>query len=258
MKFLLANGCSHTAGSDIKPSGGFKLGQPWGDPTEAWPRWVADHFGITNFNIAVPGSSNEQISRSTIMHVSELVELNQVDPKDLIVCIMWSGFNRYEYWCPDQYMHKSTNLVMLEKNKPWWRQIGNRQPSALVKDYIKLKSLIEDEYYCYYKNLYHMYNTAIFLESKGIEYYFSNGINHFISVNNMKTHDNLKHLYHDMLLFYGEKRIDKHLGFFKYEMTFGKYLKDKGIPTINEHSHWGTDGQKEYANLFIKHIEDHR
>jgi hypothetical protein len=259
MKFLLANGCSHTAGSDIVPAGGFKLGQPWGDPTEAWPRWVGDHFGIANFNIAEAGIGNEQISRSTIMYVSELTELNQVDPKELMVCIMWSGFNRYEYWCPDQYQHKSTNLGMLEKSKPRWRRIGNHQPSTLVKEYIKLKSLIEDEYYCYYKNLYHMYNTAIFLESKGIEYYFSNGITDFISINEMRTHHNLKHLYADMLHIYGKNRISRHLGFFSSSgLTFEKYLKDKGIPPIPKHKHWGSDGQKEYAKLFIKHIEDNK
>jgi hypothetical protein len=259
MKFLLANGCSHTAGADIIPPGGFKAGQEAGDPDEAWPRWVARHFNIFNVNIAKSGSGNEQISRSTIMYVSEMLEFKKVDPKDFMVCIMWSGFDRYEYWCPDKQAHRSGNLSMTVFAENFRQYLHSHRMSKLVREYITYRSLIETEQYSNYKNLYHMYITATFLESKGIEYYFSNGVNRFTSINKIKE-NNLKKLYSDMLSLYGGNRIRRHLGFDDRSLVFSEFLKNKGIPYSphGNKSHWGTDGQKEYAKLFIKHIEDNR
>jgi hypothetical protein len=239
MKILLANGCSHTAGTDIDPNNLPKC------TDQAWPRWVADHFNIPYVNIAEGGSGNEQISKSTIMAVSNLIEIDNFPSENLIVAICWSGFDRYEYWDEDKHAHKSfalssTSIVT--------------KPKDLIKKYIEIRSLMEPDYYSNYKNLYYMYTTAKILESYNIKYYFANCLNSFAPPRSLQTSETFIEMYKNILNLYGT-RIDKHLGFWNNAETFRTMLQPIKCSPYGNRYHWGTDGQKFYADRFIKHME---
>lgn len=239
MKILLANGCSHTAGSDIDPDNMRSCAE------QAWPRWVADHYKIPYVNIAEGGSGNEQISRSTILTISNLIDIDKVNPKDLIVTICWSGFDRYEYWSEDHQQIRSFALSSVKS--PY-------NPGELVKKYIEYRSLVEPENYSNYKNLYYIYNTAKFLELNNIKYYFSSALNSFIPPAQLESGSKIKEMYQNILNLYG-KRIDNHLGFFDNRKTFRTYLQDVPRSEYGMGTHWGTEGQQKYANFFIEHME---
>jgi hypothetical protein len=239
MKLLIANGCSHTAGSDIDPNNLRYCAK------SAWPKFVADHYGINWINMAEGGSGNEQISRSTILNISRLIDIDKFDPKDLIVTILWSGFDRYEYWSERHQMFRSFSM---SANVPHY------DPGPYIRKYVELRSLVETENYSYYKNLYYMYVTAKFLESYGIKYYFANGLSTFIPLNEFNDTPELTREYQNMLILYGQTRINNHLGFFNNSELFKSYLKDIPYSPYGQY-HWGEEGQKKYAEYFIEHME---
>jgi hypothetical protein len=240
MKILIANGCSHTAGSDIDPENKFKC------PESAWPRWVADHYNIPYLNIAAGSSGNEQICRSSIISISNIIENEKLyETSDIIVCILWSGFDRYEYWSNYQGCHRSMSLTSTYKvSGDFLYEVGK---------YIESRSLIEPESYSNYKNLYHMYVLAKFLESYNIKYYFGNALKHFTPVSEFKAHVNLKYEYSNLLELYGNRK-QNHLGFFDEDNTYKYILRD--MPHTPDGVHWGIEGQQFYANHFIKHMEE--
>jgi hypothetical protein len=241
MKILLANGCSNTAGSEINENNVRYC------PESAWPNWVAKKLNVNWVNIAEPGSGNEQISRSTILSVSNLIDIDKFNPNNLIVCILWSGFDRYEFWSEDKDNFRSFSMSAPGKYSP---------PSDIVKKYIEYRSLVETTEYSYYKNLYYIYITAKFLESYKIKYYFANCMNTFVDPNSLKCTDNFKNNYNNLLNLYGQGRIENHYGFFDQSKTFLYLLKDTPRSPIGTGFHWGELGQKEYAKYFIKHMEE--
>ena len=131
MKILIAGGDSHTAGQDIDKNNINNC------PQLAWPRWVADHYNISWANLGMGSSGNEQISRTVITCVSRLIEIDKIDPKDIIVCIAWSGFDRYEYWDTQNGMHRSLSLSSA---------VFSNFPSDL-KRYVEVRSMIDPPNY---------------------------------------------------------------------------------------------------------------
>jgi len=242
MKLLIANGCSHTAGTDIDPRNREYC------PDKAWPRYVAEHYKMQYINLARSGSGNEQISRSTIANIANLIEIDNLNPKDITVTICWSGFDRYEYWYPTDDDFKSCSLASVQTTAHKYKTVGT------IPQYIELRTLVEPEDYSYYKNLYYMYTTARFLESYGIEYYFANGINSFIKPDEFKSSPNLTKHYIDMIKVYGA-RATTHLGFFEHNNTLVGYLESMERSDLGQKNHWGEEGQEYYATKFLEHME---
>lgn len=240
MRLLLSNGCSNTAGTDIDPNHLQFCHE------KAWPKFVADHFEMHSLNIAEIGSGNEQIQRSTILAVSNLIERDNVAPENLVVAICWSGFDRYEYWNNDKGAHRSFSLSSTH---------SSNQQDPLVRKYVEYRSMIEPEDYANYKNLFYVYNTARLLESYGVEYYFSNCLHSFCHPSNFTGSDSLRDNYLNLLDLYNGTRVDRHLGFFDHRELFRYQLKDSPRSPYGNTYHWGEEGQKKYADFFIKHIE---
>lgn len=237
MKIFLANGCSNTAGSEMR-SDDMRYCHEL-----SWPQWVSEHYGYRNINIAEPGSSNEQINRSTIVYVSNLIKT--VDPKDLVVGILWSGFDRYEFWSKETDNFKSLSMTS---------RMYNNMTDQTLKKYIEYRSLIETEEYSYYKNLYYIYNTALFLESHNIEYYFANCMHVFLAPDILNASENFKQNYANLLSLYGS-RGNKHLGFGNGDDVYIRLLRQVPRSPLGSGMHWGEDGQKKYAEHFIQHME---
>jgi hypothetical protein len=238
MKTLIANGCSHTAGTETNPDNVKQC------PERAWAKFVADHYTLGYINLAEPGAGNEQISRSTILFISNLIDNKGVDPKDLVVTILWSGFNRYEYWSEQFKKIKSFALTTAM----------GFDPGETVRKYIEYRSLVEPKNYSYYKNLYYVFTTAKFLEGLGIKYYFANGLESFLHPGHIEDKE-IKEIYCEMLDLYGGKRIDNHLAFFDNNNAFRSYLQSTPRSEYGNKTHWDMVGQKKYAEFFIKHME---
>lgn len=94
---LLANGCSHTHGSETHSPDTIEENRQL-----AYPKFVADHFNMDYVNIACPACSNEYIVYSTLDWLAEHPN------EDVFVLIGWTTFPRKTfvnktgkyYWTP--------------------------------------------------------------------------------------------------------------------------------------------------------------
>lgn len=226
---LLANGCSHTAGAEIE--------YPLQDKCyiNAWPRWLADSMGWDWINLAESGNSNEQIKRTTIEWIIENIELtNRYKPEELVVMIMWSGFDRFEIWNDQvKQLRSCSALTSNIKNFP-----------MEIFEYIKYKTIIENSGVNEYKNLMDVYLTSKYLELLNIKYYFMNGVSRWHPPNEYEPKEMLPQYQRLVEAYVGSQA--KHLGFFSLEERFYQYLKDQQIPfsEYSTHEHWGVDGHK--------------
>lgn len=239
MKILIANGCSHTAGTNIDP-----------DNLEscknlAWPRWVSEHYDLDCINLAEGGSGNEQISRTIILVLSSMLSTGLV-AKDTVVAIAWSGFDRYEFWSQKTRKHMSVGLGSTMMN----------YVDTDVKRYVEARSLIEFEEYANYKNLYYIYTTALYLESQGIKYIFSNALRPFKDPSTFASQRELRSEYVNLINLYGA-RAEQHLALFDNTQTLKSILKDTPCSPLGDKQHWSEQGQKKYAEYFIQHVENH-
>jgi hypothetical protein len=86
MKHLWTNGDSHTAGSHFPTN-----------ITNTFARQVAENFNLEYTNIAEPAGSNQRIIRTTIEALPNL------DPKDTILLLGWSSWERTEWYYDNQW-----------------------------------------------------------------------------------------------------------------------------------------------------------
>jgi hypothetical protein len=240
MKILFANGDSNTIGAELNPD------NLYGDPTQSWPRWLSDKCNLPYHNVAVGGAGNEQINRSTVTAISSMVEIMKINPEDIFAVVLWTGFNRYEYWSYEQRAHRSNSI------NSTYNPMGN------VRKYVEYRTLIESDHYMVYKNLYHVYNTAKFLESYGIKYFFANGMKPFITpeeFDHSPEQTELKIEYRNLYNIYGSRK-DTHLGFHNKDELFRNYLTNIGcdLSTLGFKTHFDVNGQKKYADYLFDKI----
>jgi hypothetical protein len=103
-KILIASGCSFTFES-------------WN-----WPTFVANEMDYDLLNVAMASIGNGLISKKIIYNVEKLLKYKS--SKDIIVGIMWSGIDRYEFYTNnskktpniDGWVENPTNIVDDEKN----------------------------------------------------------------------------------------------------------------------------------------------
>lgn len=241
---LLANGCSHTSGSEIE----FELQGFCYE--KAWPRWLAHDMNWDWVNIAQPGNSNEQISRETIQWIVKNVEIGKNYKFDeLVVIIMWSGFNRFEAWSSrDRKFTSVSGLSDISRQTPEFKEL------------VKYRTMVEIPPAGEFKSLYYVYVTAKFLEGLGIKYYFLNGIDAFHRpelFEKLELLDSYLTMYHG----YGEHRIKRHLGFSNRNLTFYQYLNSSSIQysPYAKNGHYGEDGHiywKDIVKDWIRKVDN--
>ena len=238
---LVANGCSHTAGSEIE----FEEQDYCCE--KAWPRWLADDKGWDWINIAEPGAGNEQIRRTTFEWIAKNVEVEKKYNSDnLVVMIMWSGFNRFETW--------STRANELRSNSAL---TDMRIESPELREYIKFRAMIEPLEVSQYKNLLEIYTTAKYLESLNIKYYFCNALYVWPTIQAFKGNSWLYERYDTIYRAYGN-RVYRHLGFHNPQERFWQYLKPYPLSQYTKNGHWGVDGHqawKEYLKQWMEKID---
>lgn len=234
---ILVNGCSHTSGSEIE----FYMQHECKD--KAWPAHLGQLMNQDVINIALAGSGNERISRTTIEWLIKNVQLQQnYKPADLTVIIMWSGFDRFEEW--------NSRL----------KQFVSSQSDAFYDDklpefseYAKYKKIINTWASNEYKNLIYILHTAVFLESLGIKYYFINGVQSF-STRDKFLKTGMASEFDTMYRGYGDNRIQKHLAFINENELPKHQLRDIPYAPHARWPHWDERGHKAWATIVYNWI----
>ena len=78
VKFLYANGCSHTAGSEIEGSG---INSSQYNIERSYPAIIANKLKCKYFNDSYPGGSNIRIYRKTLSFLSNWLIEQKLDIK---------------------------------------------------------------------------------------------------------------------------------------------------------------------------------
>ena len=82
LKTIVTGGCS------------FSTVNPWKD---TWPSHLSQAYPQYNYqHTGVSSQGNGLISRHIIYHVSELLKTHR--PEELLVCVMWSGHDRHDFY----------------------------------------------------------------------------------------------------------------------------------------------------------------
>ena len=100
--YLVANGCSHTAGAEIE----FPMQGKCYD--KAWPKHLADMLGYSHTNLSISGGSQKRIIRTTIEFIGNYL-IEGKDLKDLFVIVLWPSPYRTELYIPDMPGREGTN-----------------------------------------------------------------------------------------------------------------------------------------------------
>ena len=220
---MLVNGCSHTEGGEIiKPEPG---GWPKTSKQRAWGAHLSKKLGFDYLNIALSGASNYKIKTNTQNWIIEnAFKKNKVKSEDLFVCIMWSGWDRFELYNKHENMSESATTYWLEilKNKSlpehgnWWKDYS-REYKLNLKKFLESLLLLEDNLTYKYNSLSTVYDMMLFLENYNIKYFFINGIHSFDRLMAMnKDHyfyNNIDNLYFNM-----GNRIDKYYAFYNKQV----------------------------------------
>ena len=140
-----------------------------------WPVWLAEKLSVPHYAEGLGSQGNGMISRRAMYRIEQL--LAQHAPEDLLVGIMWSGRDRFEFYFQnpakfpsniDNWMQNPCSFVdgdpggwvivnphwKHEHNAPWYRYYYNELASQIY-------------------TLEHVLNLQRYLELKNIRYFMS-------------------------------------------------------------------------------------
>lgn len=242
MKTLFANGDSHTAGAELE------FGEQITCYEKVWAAHMSKMLGMDYVNISMPGASNYRIFRTTQDWIIENVILNKnYKPDDLTVFVMWSGFDRKEFYFPD------TNVidnVGYSSNVDFYKT-GYKKEIATIRD---SSVVLHDDLVSCFKSLSLVFNLALFLESYNIKYYFINGIYSFMEPDQANKLHPLFGPYNNLIKMYN-KRIKSHIGFYNVDEGYFNYMQNHSgikIPKHSNYSHYAEDGHIHWAKKVYK------
>ena len=165
-KNLVVSGCSFTHQPD--------LGYPF-----SWANLLAYCTKINIINLAIPGAGNDHIFKSIILYL----EKNNLDPKETLILIMWSGIGRID-WIADKslsnfkneypfaYYYDQHNELVLGGN--WW---NDHDPTHLKRTLIEYSKYQSDHSMTLHSWLA-MENLSNYLENNKFNYYYTSFLNY--------------------------------------------------------------------------------
>jgi hypothetical protein len=183
-KILLSSGCSFTF-------------EPWN-----WPTFVANTMDWELLNVGMASTGNGLISKKIIYNVNKLLKTK--NPKDIIVGVMWSGFDRHEFHVDKQLYIENTNgwsqnpTSITEGNKNWvitnihWQ---NRHSKIWYENlHTSVGAMII--------TIEHILRTQWFLEKVGVKYFMSTYLDifNYFGADRVVSNPEVKYLY-DMIDF---------------------------------------------------------
>ncbi len=156
-KVLYVNGCSQSAGAEITNPGDYNRYPV--NIKKSYAGQLADRWGYTHINDAMPGQDNGAIVSQTIHSILDL--LDSYSNTDIVVLIGWAGLERRYYIHDDVWyrfcagMGTSSNHVKIDFDR--W-VINSNDDVSINKfsiDYITLVNFLELN-----KIEYYMFNAS--------------------------------------------------------------------------------------------------
>jgi hypothetical protein len=231
--------------SKILITGGCSFSECISTNIDTWPRHLAKSLpDYTHVSTAMGSQGNGLISRRVIYEIANYLNKG-THPKDILVCIMWSGPNRF-----DSYFQKSDSDY--RKNAEGWME----NPTSFVKENNNKNWYIFNQHWqtrintIYYKELYdgvmaqiqtleHILRVQWFLKTNNIDYMMTSYMGHVLENVN---HPECKYLY-DMI------DMDKFLPI-KGEYEWCKEKGSLPFPNLND-PHPGTGQHGEFTEKVI-------
>jgi hypothetical protein len=183
-KILLASGCSFTF-------------EPWN-----WPTFVSNEMNWDLLNVGIASSGNGLISKKIIYNVNELLKTRKTE--DIVVGIMWSGFDRHEFHIErpsyienvNGWVENPTSIIKNRKNwvitnihwknthaKVWYEYLHTNVGAMMI-------------------TIEHILRTQWFLEKHNIKYFMTSYLDifNYQGANILVNDPEVKYLY-DMINF---------------------------------------------------------
>lgn len=154
---LVTNGCSWTYGQGLH------------DPkSEAWPALLAQKFNCEVVNIAMPGSSNDAISRRTMEYVYENLPTNS----NPLFVIMFSQIFRREAWFQQIYNADCEDYMTIPYPNPALPQFKSHwENSSTLQEKIYFNEFNEEDFLR--NDIYNKIFLKDLLENKNYKYFFT-------------------------------------------------------------------------------------
>ena len=181
IKNLIVSGCSFTYNDvDTAPV--------------AWPYYLRDLGGFDQvLDCSLPGAGNSHISDSLIW----ALEMDQPNPTDSLVIVMWSGHDRDDYIFPKEYIQHDY-LYQFHYSKNVMSSItGGNAPESYgngISDRLKKLSMTKTLESRAIENYLYIAKTYQYLKSLNYKFLFLNFVNPTEPVGGTNTFDIKKYL----------------------------------------------------------------
>jgi len=158
-----------------------------------WPYFLRDLGGFEQvLDCSFPGAGNSHISDSLIW----ALEMDQPDPVDSLVIVMWSGHDRDDYICPKENINNYSSQFYYSENVMSSITGGGSTQSAgnSISDGLKKLSKTKNNESRAIENYLCVAKTYQYLKSSNYKFLFLNFINLKESVGGTDSFDIKKHL----------------------------------------------------------------
>jgi len=243
MKTLVANGCSHTSGSELYEG----LGECLENRNLSYAKKVADNLGYDYVNIAINGGSNDYIFRSTI----EFINNNLKNIQDYVFLIGWTSSLRIELRYSNRNIHlfnRNSNIDFYDKK---YIPITPNTSISLFEDkrfgkmIQKNKDLIIEDTFCSDKFANYAFGLQSIFEAYNIKYFMFNTIH-----GQQKTGNNKATI----------KNLSKNPKYYKpldHDDTFFFYCKDVlGYTDLTSYWHHKQDAHNAWSEILYERSKE--
>lgn len=243
MKSLLyVNGCSHSCGAEISYVGSMREPK---DLDSSWAGKLANKYDLFHYNDAVSGNSNETILSTTINSVLKL--LDEYNPKELLVIIGWSSFERTDFIYEGTRYRFVPGCQELDYFKEWPKVVKRAFDNWIISTDPYNESMNK------FSLIY--YSMRNFLKLHQIDYYFFNAVNHvhYPAVNLLHELD--KHTPNHKL-FKLMEADNNYLNPFDKESCYYQYMRTRYDGHVGgRNHHFLEDAQDEWAKILEEKIK---
>lgn len=240
---LYVNGCSHSCGAEISYVGSMREPK---DLETCWAGQLADRFNLIHLNDAVSGNSNETILSTSINSILKLLE--EHDPREIMVIIGWSSFERTDFIYDGVRYRFVPGCQELDYFKNW--------PKVVKKAFDNW--IISTDPYNESMNSFSLtyYAMRNFLKLHQLDYYFFNAVNH--------VHMPAINLLHELTNYIPNHKLfnlmqfdNNYLNPFDKESCYYQYMKARYDGHVDgRNHHFLADAQTEWANILQEKIKN--
>ena len=238
-KILVINGCSHSVGSEIDGPG-INDGRRCRD--QSFGSLLAKKLDMEVVHLALPGGSNDRISRSTLAWLGDNIDAINSREIDPIFLIHWTGAQRSEFRVSTEPF--PSPLVDHKNNDDSYRPLSvglvstSLGISKKITDWFNHLFVYDEIYWSdnKIKNILTLQNT---FKTHGLKYWFGDSFDFFTKGKNFNSF---------------AKLVDqKYFPYFdNLDMTYYWFCKNNGYNNIdptNQIWHLGADAHEFYSNF---------